>query len=57
MNKQEGDSGILAYEVRSFYFQWLVHMIPIEEDDGSRSYGTVTCSFPSQLCLKKSLSV
>lgn len=42
VNTQEGQSGILERR-----YQWLVHMIPIEDDNGSTNYGKVTFSFPS----------
>jgi DNA polymerase elongation subunit (family B) len=45
VNKQEGDPGILAKEMKKF--QWLVRCIPIEDDNGSTDYSKVTLRFPS----------
>ena len=45
MNKQEGDAGFLTDDVKQF--QWLVHMIPIEDDGGDADYEEVTLAFPS----------
>ncbi len=39
-------SGILKEEVKN-YFQWLMHMIPIEGNDGSTNYEEIELCFPS----------
>ena len=47
VNMRRGHSGVLASEMEILSFQWLVHMIPIEDEHGSTNYQKITLSLPS----------